>query len=158
MTIDGREVGGPKSRPQPSTYARGLGNQDALFTTGSGSAVNNNFRSGSGTQNQVLITQSPRPLIGKKKIHECPQNVLKKFFMKNILQVYTSGGYNLNRSRSYSGGMYGAASRPMAWNGGGSTQPPVANNYLDSHGLNSGLGNAATTQFPSVVDTKPMQA
>ena len=36
-------------------------------------------------------------------------------------------------------------------------QPPVASNYLDGHGLNAGLGNSAQTQFPSVVDTKPMQ-
>ena len=57
-------------------------------------------------------------------------------------------------------GMYGvggAASRPMAWSGGGSTKPPMVNNYLDSHGLNAGLGNSAHTKFPSVVDTKPMQ-
>ena len=45
----------------------------------------------------------------------------------------------------------------MAWSGGGSTKPPMVNNYLDSHGLNAGLGNSAHTQFPSVVDTKPMQ-
>ena len=54
-------------------------------------------------------------------------------------------------------GVGGAASRPMAWAGGGSTKPPMVNNYLDSHGLNAGLGNSAHTQFPSVVDTKPMQ-
>ena len=33
----------------------------------------------------------------------------------------------------------------------------MASNYLDGHGLNAGLGNSAQTQFPSVVDTKPMQ-
>merc|ERR1711976_827839 len=55
-------------------------------------------------------------------------------------------------------GVGGAASKPMAWSGGGSTKPPMVNNYLDSHGLNAGLGNSAHTQFPSVVDTKPMQA
>merc|ERR1711936_300656 len=54
-------------------------------------------------------------------------------------------------------GVGGAASKPMAWSGGGSTKPPMVNNYLDSHGLNAGLGNSAHTQFPSVVDTKPMQ-
>ena len=54
-------------------------------------------------------------------------------------------------------GVGGAASRPMAWAGGGSTKPPMVNNYLDSHGLNAGLGNSSHTQFPSVVDTKPMQ-
>ena len=36
--------------------------------------------------------------------------------------------------------MSGAYSKPMPWSGGGSTKPPVANNYLDSHGLNPGLG------------------
>ena len=57
-------------------------------------------------------------------------------------------------------GMYGvggASSRPMAWSGGGSTKPPMVNNYLDSHGLNAGMGNSGSTTFPSVVDTKPMQ-
>jgi hypothetical protein len=54
-------------------------------------------------------------------------------------------------------GVGGAASRPMAWSGGGSTKPPMVNNYLDSHGLNAGLGNSANTQFPSVVDSRPMQ-
>ena len=54
-------------------------------------------------------------------------------------------------------GVGGAASRPMAWNGGGSTKPPMVNNYLDSHGLNAGMGNSGQTTFPSVVDTKPMQ-
>ena len=44
-----------------------------------------------------------------------------------------------------------------AWSGGGSTKPPMPMNYIDSHGLNAGLGNSAHTQFPSVVDTKPMQ-
>merc|ERR1719420_176771 len=34
----------------------------------------------------------------------------------------------------------------------------MVNNYLDSHGLNAGLGNSSHTRFPSVVDTKPMQA
>ena len=33
----------------------------------------------------------------------------------------------------------------------------MANNYLDGHGLNAGLGNSAKTHFPSVVDSKPMQ-
>ena len=36
--------------------------------------------------------------------------------------------------------MSGAYSKPMPWSGGGSTKPPLANNYLDSHGLNPGLG------------------
>lgn len=53
--------------------------------------------------------------------------------------------------------MYGAPSKPLAWSGGGSTRPPGAGNYLDSYGLNAGLGNSASTQFPSVVDTKPLQ-
>jgi len=45
----------------------------------------------------------------------------------------------------------------MAWNVGGSTKPPMAYNYIDSHGLNAGLGNSAHTSFPSVYDSKPMQ-
>ena len=45
----------------------------------------------------------------------------------------------------------------MAWNGGGSTKPPMAYNYVDSHGLNAGLGNSANTTFPAVYDSKPMQ-
>ncbi len=58
----------------------------------------------------------------------------------------------------YSGGGGGATSRPLAWSGGGSTKPPAVDNYLDSHGLNAGLGNASHTKFPSVVETKPLQA
>ena len=54
--------------------------------------------------------------------------------------------------------MSGAYSKPMPWSGGGSTKPPVANNYLDSHGLNPGLGNAGHTSFPSVVTAAPSQA
>jgi hypothetical protein len=34
--------------------------------------------------------------------------------------------------------MSGAYSKPMPWAGGGATKPPMANNYLDSHGLNPG--------------------
>jgi len=45
----------------------------------------------------------------------------------------------------------------MAWNAGGSTKPPMAHNYIDSHGLNAGLGNSAHTSFPSVYDSKPTQ-
>jgi hypothetical protein len=33
----------------------------------------------------------------------------------------------------------------------------MADNYIDSHGLHAGLGNASYTQFPSVVETKPLQ-
>eukprot|EP00094_Tigriopus_californicus_P013682 TCALIF_13239-PA protein Name:"Similar to TEKT3 Tektin-3 (Bos taurus)" AED:0.18 eAED:0.18 QI:297/0.57/0.5/1/0.42/0.5/8/0/424 len=44
----------------------------------------------------------------------------------------------------------GAHSRPIAWNAGGSTKPPMVDNYLDSYGLNAGLGNASYTKFPSV--------
>ncbi len=54
----------------------------------------------------------------------------------------------------------GAHSRPISWSGGalgGSTKPPMADNYIDSHGLHAGLGNASYTQFPSVVETKPLQ-
>lgn len=54
--------------------------------------------------------------------------------------------------------MSGAYSKPMPWSGGGSTKPPVANNYLDSHGLNPGLGNAGHVNFPSVVTAAPSQA
>ena len=50
--------------------------------------------------------------------------------------------------------MSGAYSKPMPWSGGGSTKPPVANNYLDSHGLNPGLGNAGHASFPSVVTAR----
>ena len=46
----------------------------------------------------------------------------------------------------------------MPWSGGGSTKPPLANNYLDSHGLNPGLGNAGHANFPSVVTAAPTQA
>ena len=53
--------------------------------------------------------------------------------------------------------MSGAYSKPMPWSGGGSTKPPVANNYLDSHGLNAGLGNAGAAKFPSVVESRPIQ-
>ena len=35
--------------------------------------------------------------------------------------------------------MSGAYSKPMPWAGGGATKPPMANNYLDSHGLNPGM-------------------
>ena len=35
--------------------------------------------------------------------------------------------------------MSGAYSKPMPWAGGGQTKPPMANNYLDSHGLNPGI-------------------
>merc|ERR1712165_131962 len=69
---------------------------------------------------------------------------------------YGQGGNNGGGIGQY--GVGGAASRPMAWNGGGSTKPPMVNNYLDSHGLNAGMGNSGQTTFPSVVDTKPMQA
>ena len=72
-----------------------------------------------------------------------------------ILLQYGYGGGNTGGIGMY--GVGGASSRPMAWSGGGSTKPPMVNNYLDSHGLNAGLGNSARTQFPSVVDTKPMQ-
>ena len=54
----------------------------------------------------------------------------------------------------------GAHSRPMAYTSGGnvgSTKPPGVDNYLDSHGLNAGLGNSSFTKFPSVVETKPLQ-
>ena len=54
----------------------------------------------------------------------------------------------------YAGGAGGAHSRPMM---AGSTKPPQAGNYIDSHGFNAGLGNAAHTKFPSVVETKPLQ-
>ena len=54
--------------------------------------------------------------------------------------------------------MSGAYSKPMPWAGGGSTKPPMANNYLDSHGLNPGLGNAGHASFPSVVTAAPSQA
>ena len=54
--------------------------------------------------------------------------------------------------------MSGAYSKPMPWSGGGSTKPPLANNYLDSHGLNPGLGNAGHANFPSVVTAAPTQA
>ena len=37
--------------------------------------------------------------------------------------------------------MSGAYSKPMPWAGGGATKPPMANNYLDSHGLNPGNNN-----------------
>ena len=68
-------------------------------------------------------------------------------------------GVNLDgrQVKMYSGGGGGATSRPLAWSGGGSTKPPAVDNYLDSHGFNSGLGNASHTKFPSVVETKPMQ-
>ncbi len=59
--------------------------------------------------------------------------------------------------RMYAAGGGGAPSRPLAWGGSGSTRPPTAENYLASHGLNAGLGNAATAKFPSVVETKPLQ-
>ena len=54
--------------------------------------------------------------------------------------------------------MSGAYSKPMPWAGGGATRPPAANNYLDSHGLNPGLGNAGATKIPSAVNTAPTQA
>jgi len=54
--------------------------------------------------------------------------------------------------------MSGAFSKPMPWAGGGSTKPPMANNYLDSHGLNPGLGNAGHVSFPSAVTAAPTQA
>ena len=58
-------------------------------------------------------------------------------------------------SRMYGGGG-GAHGRAMAF-GGGSTKPPMVDNYLDSHGLNSGLGNAGASKFPSVVESRPIQ-
>ena len=72
-----------------------------------------------------------------------------------LIFQYGHGGNNPGGIGMY--GVGGAASRPMAWSGGGSTKPPMVNNYLDSHGLNAGLGNSGSTTFPSVVDTKPMQ-
>ena len=62
-------------------------------------------------------------------------------------------------SRMYGGGGGGAHGRAMAWSGGGggSTKPPMVDNYLDSHGLNSGLGNAGASKFPSVVESRPIQ-
>ena len=62
-------------------------------------------------------------------------------------------------SRMYGGGGGGGAhGRAMAWSGGGgSTKPPMVDNYLDSHGLNSGLGNAGSSKFPSVVESRPIQ-
>ncbi len=47
--------------------------------------------------------------------------------------------------------------RPMAWTGGGSTKPPMVDNYLDSHGFNAGMGNAGSSKFPSVVESRPVQ-
>ena len=58
------------------------------------------------------------------------------------------------------GGGGGAHGRAMAWSGGGgvgSTKPPMVDNYLDSHGLNAGLGNAGAAKFPSVVESRPIQ-
>ncbi len=62
-----------------------------------------------------------------------------------------------NKVKMYAGGGGGAPSRPLAWSGGGSTKPPGVDNYMDSLGLNAGLGNASHTKFPSVVETKPLQ-
>ena len=64
-------------------------------------------------------------------------------------------------SKMYGGGGGGAHGRAMAWSGGGgvgSTKPPMVDNYLDSHGLNPGLGNAGHVNFPSVVTAAPSQA
>ena len=64
-------------------------------------------------------------------------------------------------SKMYGGGGGGGAhGRAMAWSGGGgvgSTKPPMVDNYLDSHGLNAGLGNAGAAKFPSVVESRPIQ-
>ena len=61
-------------------------------------------------------------------------------------------------SRMYGGGGGGAHGRAMAFGGGGgSTKPPMVDNYLDSHGLNAGLGNAGASKFPSVVESRPIQ-
>ena len=49
------------------------------------------------------------------------------------LPIYKSSVY-IGRERR----MSGAYSKPMPWAGGGATKPPMANNYLDSHGLNPG--------------------
>ena len=54
------------------------------------------------------------------------------------------------------GGGGGAHGRAVAF-GGGSTKPPMVDNYLDSHGLNAGLGNAGASKFPSVVESRPIQ-
>ena len=43
--------------------------------------------------------------------------------------------------------MSGAYSKPMPWAGGGATKPPMANNYLDSHGLNPGTDNHCIREY-----------
>jgi hypothetical protein len=60
--------------------------------------------------------------------------------------------------KMYPGGTGGAPSRPLGWAaGGGSTKPPMVDNYLDSHGFHAGLGNSAKAKFPSVVESRPLQ-
>ncbi|XP_040564870.1 tektin-3 isoform X1 [Lepeophtheirus salmonis] len=51
--------------------------------------------------------------------------------------------------------MYHSHNAPRSYNSIGSTAPPIVNNYLDSHGLNPGLGNSGSTNFPSIYDSKP---
>eukprot|EP00095_Tigriopus_kingsejongensis_P012014 maker-scaffold1285_size50744-snap-gene-0.13 protein:Tk12014 transcript:maker-scaffold1285_size50744-snap-gene-0.13-mRNA-1 annotation:"Tektin-3" len=65
----------------------------------------------------------------------------------SYLDNYKSTG--LGASMQVHGSSVGAPSRPMAWNAGGSTKPPMVDNYLDSYGLNAGLGNASYTKFPT---------
>lgn len=73
-------------------------------------------------------------------------------------EIRTGGDGYKSTSMHVNGTSMGAHSRPIAWNAGGSTKPPMVDNYLDSYGLNAGLGNASYTKFPSVVETKPLQA
>ncbi|QQP57802.1 Uncharacterized protein FKW44_002914, partial [Caligus rogercresseyi] len=62
--------------------------------------------------------------------------------------------YNSRNSNN----MYHSHNAPRSWNGIGSTAPPIVNNYVDSHGLNAGLGTSGSTNFPSIYDSKPTTA
>ncbi len=53
--------------------------------------------------------------------------------------------------------MSGAYSKPMPWAGGGATKPPMANNYLDSHGLNPGTTTTWTAMALTQVQQLPGQ-
>lgn len=87
---------------------------------------------------------------------EVPAGARVSYGASNVNNVYRPAAQPSMSSRMYGGGG-GAHGRAMAF-GGGSTKPPMVDNYLDSHGLNSGLGNAGASKFPSVVESRPIQA
>jgi len=65
------------------------------------------------------------------------------------------GGY---RTRSYSETRDGGGPQLLKRSMSGAFSKPLASNYIDSHGLNPGLGNAGNPSFPATFSAGPTQA